>query len=208
MNNRRKDAIDQKELEKAMARQRGAAGRRGEAVNQIDDTTSKAKSKDGQPGEGDETSELKTDSELENGSQAKASRSEATTESKASGQQETEEAEEGKVKEILDQQSGKIHKKKIADPNKLVLTQEQIDNLIGADGFEGLEGLIDGGSPHSSELGRFKREGFGPQAPTAEAKPAKTAVGDDKRPTTPPAPVQPQKTQKENKSPKGGKSNT
>jgi len=89
------------------------------------------------------------------------------------------------VKEILNQQSSKIHNKNIADPNKLKLTQEQIDKLIGADGAEGLDGIIDVGSPHSSELGRFKREGFGPPAPTAEAKPAETAISDDQRPTTP-----------------------
>jgi len=96
VNNRRQDAIDEKELKKALARQKDVAGSRGEPVNQIDDTTPKAKSKDAQPGEGDdddydnETSELRTDSELENGSQAKAARSEATIESKASGQPETE----------------------------------------------------------------------------------------------------------------------
>ena len=120
MNNRRQDAIAEKELKRALARQKDVAGRRGEPVNQIDDATPTARSKETQPGEGDETSELKTDSELENGSQAKASRSEATTEGKASEQPETE----GKVKQILDHQSNKIHNKQIADPDKLKLTPE------------------------------------------------------------------------------------
>ena len=89
VNNRRQDAVAEKELKKALARQKDVAGRRGEPVNQIDDTPPKAQSTDTEPGAGDETSELKTDSELENGSQAKA-RSEATTESKAPDQAEAE----------------------------------------------------------------------------------------------------------------------